>query len=146
MMEEFLPRQHKRSLVFLLNISLNGQCCQFFSPLLSLGTHGVHDSASLVLRVYKSAGEVLLIYFLSLSICISPLTSLTQVQSFQPKHLGTTLFPAPSQALSHPTASPYSEMFRWFLPHCLLSPRVPLKNRHNISVGKKSESGYFSSR
>lgn len=133
MMEVFLPRQHKRSFVFLLKISSSQRCCHFYSPPLSLGTCGVHDSTSLVLWANKGAGKVLLIFFLSLSICISPLTSLIQVQSLQPKHLCTTLLPASS----HPTASPHSEIFKWFLPYCLLSPQVLLKNRHSISVGKK---------
>lgn len=133
MMEEFLPRQHKMSFVVLLMISLSQRCCQFFSSPLSLGTCCAHDSAALVLCANKGAGKVLLIYFLSLSICLSYLMPLTQVQSLQPKHL-PRLFPIP---LHHPTLKSVGG----FCPFACLVHRFPSKINILFLLGKNPKVG-----
>lgn len=140
MMEESLPRQHKRSFVFFLRISPSWWSCWFSSPLLSLGTSGLHCFAPPVLWLSRGAGKVLLIYFLPLSICISPLMSLAWVQSLQPEHLCYHLAPGPfpgsfPSSLLYPTL----KVLGGFCPVACLVHEFPSKINKHFLLGEQGE-------
>lgn len=152
MMEEFLPRQHKRSFVFLLKISSSWRCCQFFSPPLFLGTHGIHDSSS-VLWVNKAAGKILLIYFLFLFVFLPWHLSLkfkaSSLSTFVPfcSQLIPRLLPI---QLLHPTLKflggfcPIACLVHWFPSKIDIlfllgkNPQVGISVQDNNSISKRN--------